>query len=39
MRRSTRGGLKAAMIAALRQAKPSRGRRRTTRTGSAIVPE
>jgi IS30 family transposase len=34
-----RGGLKAAMIEALRQAKPSRGRRRTTLAGSAIVPE
>jgi IS30 family transposase len=34
-----RGGLKAAMIDALRQAKPARGRRRTTLAGSAIVPE
>lgn len=34
-----RGGLKAAMIAALRQAKPKRGQRRKTLTGSAIVPE
>ena len=34
-----RGGLKAAMIEALRQAKPARGRRRTTRAGSSIVPE
>ena len=34
-----RGGLKAAMIEALRQAKPVRGRRRTTLAGSAMVPE
>ena len=34
-----RGGLKAAMIDALRQAKPARGRRRTTLAGSAMVPE
>ncbi len=34
-----RGGLKAAMIEALRQAKPARGRRRTTLSGSAMVPE
>ncbi len=34
-----RGGLKAAMIEALRQAKPTRGRRRTTLAGSAMVPE
>lgn len=34
-----RGGLKAAMIEALRQAKPSRGRRRTTLAGSSMVPE
>jgi IS30 family transposase len=34
-----RGGLKAAMIEALRQGKPSRGRRRTTLAGSSIVPE
>ena len=34
-----RGGLKAAMLAALRQAKPARGRRRTTLAGSAMVPE
>jgi len=32
-----RGGLKAAMVEALRQAKPARGRRRTTLAGSAIV--
>ena len=34
-----RGGLKSAMIEALRQAKPVRGRRRTTLAGSAMVPE
>jgi len=34
-----RGGLKAAMVDALRQAKPARGRRRTTLAGNAIVPE
>ena len=34
-----RGGLKAAMIEALRQRKPARGRRRTTLAGSSIVPE
>lgn len=34
-----RGGLKAAMIEALRQGKPSRGRRRTTLAGTAMVPE
>lgn len=34
-----RGGLKTAMIEALRQGKPSRGRRRTTLSGSSIVPE
>ena len=34
-----RGGLKAAMIEALRQAKPARGRRRTTLACSAMVPE
>jgi IS30 family transposase len=34
-----RGGLKAAMIEALRQGKPKRGVRRRTRAGSAIVPE
>ncbi len=34
-----RGGLKAAMIEALRQGKPSRGWRRTTNAGSSIVPE
>jgi len=34
-----RGGLKAAMIDALRQAKPARGLRRTTLAGSAMVPE
>ena len=32
-----RGGLKAAMLEALRQAKPTRGRKRTTLTGSAMV--
>ena len=34
-----RGGLKALMIEALRQAKPARGRRRTTLAGSAMVTE
>ena len=34
-----RGGLKAAMIEALRQAKPVRGRRRTTLSGSGMIPE
>jgi IS30 family transposase len=34
-----RGGLKAAMTLALRQAKPARGRRRTTLAGSSMVPE
>jgi len=34
-----RGGLTAALIEALRQAKPVRGRRRTTLAGSAMVPE
>ena len=34
-----RGGLKAAMIEALRQAKPARGLKRTTLAGSAMVPE
>ncbi|MFT7593571.1 MAG: IS30 family transposase, partial [Paracoccaceae bacterium] len=34
-----RGGLKAAMIEALRQRKPARGRRRTTLAGSSMVPE
>jgi IS30 family transposase len=34
-----RGGLRAAMVEALRQAKPVRGRRRTTLAGSAMVPE
>jgi IS30 family transposase len=34
-----RGGLKAAMIEALRQAKPKRGLKRRTAAGSAIVPE
>lgn len=34
-----RGGLKAAMIEALRQAKPARGHRRTTLAGSAMVPD
>jgi IS30 family transposase len=34
-----RGGLKAAMIEALRQRKPTRGRRRTTLAGSSMVPE
>ena len=34
-----RGGLKAAMVEALRQAKPQRGSGRRSRGGSAIVPE
>jgi len=34
-----RGGLKAAMIEALRQAKPARGRKRTTLAGTSMVPE
>ena len=34
-----RGGLKAAMIEALRQAKPKRGLKRRTTAGSAMVPE
>jgi IS30 family transposase len=34
-----KGGLKTLMIAALRQAKATRGRRRTTPAGSAMVPE
>jgi IS30 family transposase len=34
-----RGGLKTAMIEALRQAKPARGRRRTTLAGTSMVPE
>lgn len=34
-----RGGLKALMIEALRQAKPRRGARRTSLAGSAMVPE
>jgi IS30 family transposase len=34
-----RGGLKTAMIEALRQGKPSRGRRRATLAGSSIVSE
>jgi IS30 family transposase len=34
-----RGGLKAAMIEALRQAKPKRGLKRRTAAGSAMVPE
>jgi IS30 family transposase len=34
-----RGGLKAAMIEALRQRKPARGRRRATLAGSSMVPE
>jgi len=34
-----KGGLKTLMIEALRQAKATRGRRRTTLAGSAIVPE
>jgi IS30 family transposase len=34
-----RGGLKAPMVEALRQAKPARGARRTSLAGSAMVPE
>jgi IS30 family transposase len=34
-----RGGLKAAMIEALRQRKPARGCRRTTLAGSSMIPE
>ena len=34
-----RGGLKAEMLAALRQAKPARGLRRTTLPGGSIAPE
>ena len=34
-----RGGLKAEMTLALRQHKPSRGRRRTTLSGGSIAPE
>ena len=34
-----RGGLKAAMVEALRQAKPARGISRTTLAGSAMVPK
>ena len=34
-----RGGLKTAMIEALRQAKPARGRRRTTLASASMVPE
>lgn len=34
-----KGGLKAAMVAALRQAKPARGLRRTTLAGTSMVPE
>ena len=34
-----RGGLKAAMVEALRQGKTRRGTRRTTGAGSAIIPE
>src|SRR5512134_3042088 len=34
-----RGGVKTAMIEALRQAKPARGRRRTTLAGRSMVPE
>jgi transposase, IS30 family len=34
-----RGGLKAMMIEALRQAKPKRGARRTSLAGSSMVPE
>jgi IS30 family transposase len=34
-----RGGLKTAMVEALRQAKPARGRRRTTLAGTSMVPE
>ena len=38
-RGTIRGGLKAAMTLALRQGKPVRGRRRTTRACSAMVPD
>ena len=34
-----KGGLKAAMVLALRQAKPARGRKRTTLAGSSMVPD
>ena len=34
-----RGGLKTAMVEALRQAKPARGRRRTTLAGTSMVPK
>ena len=34
-----KGALKAAMVLALRQAKPARGRKRTTLAGSSMVPE
>ena len=34
-----KGGLKAAMVLALRQAKPARGHKRTTLAGSSMVPE
>lgn len=34
-----RGGLKQAMVEALRQEKPARGRRRTTMAGKSFVPE
>ncbi len=34
-----RGGLRAAMIDALRQAKPARGRRRTTLAGTSMAPD
>ena len=34
-----RGGLKAAMVEALRQAKPARGCKRTTLAGTSMVPE
>jgi IS30 family transposase len=34
-----RGGLKQAMVEALRQAKPARGRRRTTAAARSFVPE
>jgi IS30 family transposase len=34
-----RGGLKAAMIEALRQAKPKRGLKRRTAAGTSMVPE
>ena len=34
-----KGGLKAAMVLALRQAKPARGLRRTTLAGTSMVPE